>query len=59
VAVFAAKAAGVSRKHLVFRAELPGDSLLLHTVDVVLFGLLGAALHSSSPGVPRIIETFP
>jgi hypothetical protein len=59
VADFAAEAAGVNCNHLVCRAGLSYDSLLLPAVGVVLFGLFGAALYSSSPGVLRISEAFP
>jgi hypothetical protein len=45
--------------HLVCRAGLPGDSLLLYAVDEVLLSLHGAALHNGSPGVPKTRETFP
>jgi hypothetical protein len=45
--------------HMVCRAGLSNNSLLLHAVYVIFFGLLGAALHSSSPGFPRISEVFP
>jgi hypothetical protein len=51
-AVFAAEASGVRGNHLVCRAGLPGDYLMLHAVDVVLMGLLwfrSAQQRSRSP----------
>jgi hypothetical protein len=58
VAVFAAEVAGVDRYHLVCRAGLSGDSLLLHAVNVVLLGLLGVTLHSGSR-IPENPQYFP
>jgi hypothetical protein len=59
VTVLAAEAAGVSCNHMVCRSGLQGYSLLLHTGDVVLFDLLGAALHSNCLVVQRISEALP